>query len=129
MCKDMAKHNDLGKWGEDEAAFFLEEEGYVILERDFKVGARDLDIIALSEHEDTLVFVEVKTRQNADMQSPAEAVDVKKVRNLAYAADVYIKRKKIDLEVRFDIVSVIGSECAIQDVEHIEYAFNPMLVL
>ena len=44
----MAEHNDLGKWGEDEAALYLEDQGYVIIDRDWKIGRRDLDIIAAS---------------------------------------------------------------------------------
>ena len=43
----MAEHNDLGKWGEDLAADYLQRKGYMILERDWKSGHRDLDIIAL----------------------------------------------------------------------------------
>lgn len=45
----MAEHNDLGKWGEDEAALYYEDRGYEILERDWKVGKRDIDLIALTE--------------------------------------------------------------------------------
>ena len=45
----MAEHNELGKWGEDEAARFLQRKGFTILERDWRVGKRDLDIIALKE--------------------------------------------------------------------------------
>ena len=44
----MAEHNELGAWGEDEAALYLEGEGYVIIDRDWKIGKRDLDILALS---------------------------------------------------------------------------------
>ena len=43
----MAEHNDLGKWGEDLAVDYLQRKGYVILERDWRSGHRDLDIIAL----------------------------------------------------------------------------------
>lgn len=57
----MAEHNELGKWGEDEAARFLQRKGFSILERDWRVGKRDLDIIALKEDGKLLVFVEVKT--------------------------------------------------------------------
>lgn len=60
----MAEHNELGKWGEDEAARFLQRKGFSILERDWRVGKRDLDIIALKEDGKLLVFVEVKTRRN-----------------------------------------------------------------
>lgn len=125
----MAEHNDLGKWGEDEAALYYEDRGYEILERDWKVGKRDIDLIALTEDKDTLVFVEVKTRQNNDLQEPEEAVDVKKMRNLAIAADAYVKLHGLDMDVRFDIISVVGKCSCVESIECFEDAFNPLLIL
>lgn len=125
----MAEHNDLGKWGEDEAALYYEDRGYEILERDWKVGKRDIDLIALTEGKDTLVFVEVKTRQNNDLQEPEEAVDVKKMRNLAIAANAYVKLYGLDMDVRFDIISVIGKCSCVESIECFEDAFNPLLIL
>ena len=125
----MAEHNDLGKWGEDEAAPYYEDRGYEILERDWKVGKRDIDLIALTEDKDTLVFVEVKTRQNNDLQEPEEAVDVKKMRNLAIAANAYVKLHGLDMDVRFDIISVIGKCSCVESIECFEDAFNPLLIL
>ena len=122
----MAEHNDLGKWGEDEAALYYEDKGYEILERDWKVGKRDIDLIALTEDKDTLVFVEVKTRQNNDLQEPEEAVDVKKMRNLAIAANAYVKLHGLDMDVRFDIISVIGKCSCVESIECFEDAFNPL---
>lgn len=125
----MAEHNDLGKWGEDEAALYYEDRGYEILERDWKVGKRDIDLIALTEDKGTLVFVEVKTRQNNDLQEPEEAVDVKKMRNLAIAANAYVKLHGLDMDVRFDIISVIGKCSCVESIECFEDAFNPLLIL
>ena len=125
----MAEHNDLGKWGEDEAALYYEDRGYEILERDWKVGKRDIDLIALTEDKDTLVFVEVKTRQNNDLQEPEEAVDVKKMRNLALAANAYVKLHGLDMDVRFDIISVIGKCSCVESIECFEDAFSPLLIL
>lgn len=125
----MAEHNDLGKWGEDEAALYYEDRGYEILERDWKVGKRDIDLIALTEDKDTLVFVEVKTRQNNDLQEPEEAVDVKKMRNLAIAANAYVKLHGLDMDLRFDIISVIGKCSCVESIECFEDAFNPLLIL
>ena len=124
----MAEHNDLGKWGEDEAARFLERKGYDILERDWRLGKRDLDIIAWSDDHATLVIVEVKTRQNIDFQEPEEAVDTPKMRNLAVAANAYVKLMDIDAEIRFDIISVVGSKGKLLNIEHIVDAFNPLLI-
>ncbi len=71
----MAEHNELGKWGEDEATLYLENEGYVVIDRDWKAGKRDLDILAVSPDGKTLVVVEVKTRSGEEYQQPEEAVD------------------------------------------------------
>ena len=58
----MAAHNELGRWGEQIAAEYLQKKGYWIMFRDWKVGHRDLDIIA--KQNDVVVIVEVKTRRN-----------------------------------------------------------------
>ena len=104
----MAEHNELGKWGEDEATLYLENEGYVVIDRDWRDGKRDLDILAVSPDGKTLVVVEVKTRSGEEYQQPEEAVDARKMRNLALAANTYVKEKQVDREVRFDIVTVVG---------------------
>lgn len=125
----MAEHNDLGVWGEDSAASFLEEHGYVIAERDWSMGKRDLDIIALSDDREFLVFVEVKTRRDDELAEPEEAVDTTKIRNLAIAANAYIKMNEVNLPVRFDIISIIWNGKDDKRIEHIVDAFNPLLVL
>lgn len=125
----MAKHNELGKWGEAEAVRFLEAKGYAILERDWRFGKRDLDIVALTEDACTLVVVEVKTRGTDDMKAPEEAVDVKKMRNLAVAANAYVKEHVVAQEVRFDIISIVGTADKMERIDHLVGAFNPMLVL
>lgn len=125
----MAKHNELGKWGEAEAVRFLEAKGYAILECDWRFGKRDLDIVALTEDACTLVVVEVKTRGTDDMKAPEEAVDVKKMRNLAVAANAYVKEHVVAQEVRFDIISIVGTADKMERIDHLVDAFNPMLVL
>ena len=125
----MAEHNELGKWGEDEAALYLEDEGYVIIDRDWKIGKRDLDILALSPDGKTLVVVEGKTRSGDEYQQPEEAVDGRKMRNLAIAANAYVKEHQVDKELRFDIISVVGVGHQVEHLEHLKDAFNPMLIL
>jgi putative endonuclease len=117
----MASHNELGKWGEDVAADYLLHQGYTILERDWKSGHRDLDIIALDG--DTVVFVEVKTRRNRLFTDPESAVDYQKIRHLQQAANHYIKYRNIGQEVRFDIITVVGTMNDNYDVDHIKDAF------
>ena len=62
MNTTMARHNDLGKWGEGVAADYLEQQGYSILERGWRSGHKDIDLIAFKQG--ILAFVEVKTRKN-----------------------------------------------------------------
>ena len=58
----MAEHNELGKWGEEQAALYLRSKGWYIRHRDWHCGHRDVDIIAIDEDCSIVIFVEVKTR-------------------------------------------------------------------
>lgn len=117
----MAEHNDLGKWGEDVAAAYLQQKGYIIIERDWRSGHRDLDIVALDG--DVVVFVEVKTRRNRMFMDAEDAVDYRKIRHLQQSANHYIKYKAIDHDIRFDIVTVVGMMGSQPEINHIEDAF------
>ena len=66
------RSRDLGRRGEDAAARFLYQHGYDILERNWTCEAGEADIIARDE--ESLVFVEVKTRSDCEKGFPAEAV-------------------------------------------------------
>ena len=114
----MAAHNDTGKWGEDLAAKYLEEKGYTIVERDWKSGRRDIDIIALDD--DVVVFVEVKTRRNRLFGDPEESVDYHKLQNLQQAISHYLKFRNIRQDIRFDIISVVGTIGSEPDIQHIQ---------
>lgn len=127
----MAEHNDFGKWGEDYAAEYLKGKGYIILERNWTFGRskRDIDIICKTSDLTTVVFVEVKSRGSADVTSPEDAVDVRKMRHLMVAANEYVKSHDISEELRFDIVAITGKRNSKQViVNHIEDAFNPLLI-
>ena len=124
----MAAHNDLGQWGEDFAADYLRTKGYEIRERDWHSGRRDLDIIALTPDKATLVFVGVKTRMPGEPTAPEDAINRSKVRNLGLAANAYVKSYGVTEELRFDIITVVGSSPADAKLVHEEDAFNPLLV-
>ena len=83
-------NKDLSRWGEELAAAYLESKGYRILERDWRSGHRDIDIIARTA--DELVFVEVKTRRTDDFGEPYKAVNYKKQRNLRVSINHYLHR-------------------------------------
>lgn len=124
----MAAHNELGRWGEQKAAEYLVAKGYRILHQNWRAGHRDLDIVAVDPGGDTLAVVEVKTRRGADFAEPEQSVDWRKVRSLAMAANAYVKRYGIDLDIRFDIVSVVGMSDDTVRVNHIESAFLPPVI-
>lgn len=118
----MAKHLILGREGEDIAARYLEEHGYTVLDRNWRSGHKELDLIVTKDS--VLVIVEVKTRTSTDYGDPWSFVDEKKIRRTVNAADAYIRYNRIDMDVRFDIVS-ISIEDGDFKVEHIEQAFFP----
>ena len=115
----MAAHNELGKWGEDLAIAYLQEKDYTIIERDWKSGRRDIDIIAKDEA-GTIVFVEVKTRRSRVFGEPEEAIDHRKMQSLQQAINHYIKFRRINSEVRFDIVSIVGTMDSDPEINHIK---------
>ena len=115
----MAAHNELGAWGEELASDFLQQKGYVIIERDWKMGHKDLDIIA--KHQGQVVFVEVKARRNRVFGEPEEAVDYRKLQNLRQAINYYVKSHRINAEIRLDVITVVGTpEGGSPEIAHIE---------
>ena len=119
----MARHNIIGREGEKYAADYLEEQGYVILDRNWMCGHKDLDIVAVKDG--TLVFVEVKTRTGMEWGDPEDSVTDKKIRNIVHAADAYIRYRCLDMDVRFDVISIIMDDTGYYRVEHIKEAFFP----
>lgn len=115
----------LGNLGEDLAYDFLVEKGYRILERNYVWRKNEVDIIAEDEKERQIVFVEVKTRNTDYFIQPFEAVDLKKQKAIIKVANAYIRSLNIDLEARFDIISIIQLEDNAQKIEHIVGAFEP----
>lgn len=116
----MAKHNELGKKGEEIAADFLQKAGYEILERNWVFQKAELDIVA--QKENILAIVEVKTRTSADFGLPQDFVKGKKIQNLVKAVDQYMTENDLDLEVRFDIIGIVLNNHQ-TSIEHIEDAF------
>lgn len=115
----MALHNDLGRWGEEQAANFLQQKGYTILERDWHSGHRDIDIIAMDG--ETVVFAEVKTRRNRMFGEPEEAVDYQKLHNLRAAINHYVKYRRLWQEVRLDVVTVVGTpDGEVPEITHLQ---------
>ncbi len=117
----MAEHNDKGIDGEELAAAYLAEKGYTILERNWRFGKEEIDIIA--QHQDTIIVAEVKTRSGSFFGEPQEFVNRQKQTHLIRAANAYLEKNKLELEVRFDIIGVILSGKK-HKINHIEDAFH-----
>ena len=120
----MAEHNDLGKKGETVALQLLKEKGYEILTTNWRYQKGEIDILARVEQE--IVVVEVKTRTSKEFENPKEAVTLSKQKRIIKAADAYIQKNNIDLECRFDIISVLIIQEKVT-TEHLEDAFSPLL--
>ena len=96
-----------GKYGEDLACEFLKEHGYKIIERNFRIRGGEIDIIAYDDN--TLVYVEVKTRGSRQFGLPEEAVTYHKIRVMERAAKFWrANHRKLNLpeQERIDVVSV-----------------------
>ncbi len=117
----MAEHNILGKKGEELAKQFLIENAYKIRYLNWRFKKTEIDIVA--EKNNLLVVIEVKTRTNEYFENPKEAVTLKKQRNIIDTTEAYIEKFDIDLEVRFDIIS-ITFENGQEKIEHIQDAFQ-----
>ena len=120
----MAEHNELGKAGEEMALKHIRGLGYKILELNWRYGREEIDIIA--KDGDMLVIIEVKTRATSWFGEPEFAVTRSKQRTLIRAAEAYIMKYDLDVETRFDIISVIISPKQ-KAVHHIEDAFYPTI--
>jgi putative endonuclease len=94
----------LGQKGEELAVKFLKKKGYRIIRQNYKTPVGEIDIIA--KDKDTIVFVEVKTRESMEFGYPFEAVNSTKRRKIANVAKLYIKKFKEIPRCRFDVVSV-----------------------
>lgn len=116
----MARHNQLGKTGEERAAEYLVSKGYIIRDINWRSRKMELDLVAYRDT--TLVVVEVKTRSSHDFLRPEEAVDLRKIKNIVRATDAYIRLFNIPFEVRFDVITLVGDNGHFE-IEHIEDAF------
>jgi putative endonuclease len=116
--KFVSKTIEIGKDGEEQAVEFLKKSGYLVLACNWRFKHLEVDIVAQDNKE--LVIVEVKTRQSDVFGTPESFVTKDKQRKLMKAAHEYIMQNNLDLEVRFDIVSVITST---KKVYHIKNAF------
>lgn len=116
----MAAHNEYGNLGEQAAADYLRKKGYTILDMHWRSGRKEIDIIA--ETEGTLVIVEVKTRRSEWQCRPMDVLTPFKIRNIVMATDSYVRFKRLDMPIRYDLITIYGPAQNLQ-IKHYEEAF------
>ena len=115
----------LGLEGERLAERFLRRRGLKTITRRYSTPVGEIDLI-MRERE-TVVFVEVKTRQSRDYADPEESVTLPKQRKMARCANWYLQCKRwTDRPCRFDVVAVTLPEVGDPEIEHFPDAFLPM---
>lgn len=114
----------LGKMGEEIAVRYLQQKGYVIIDRNVRLRVGEIDVVA--KDDDTLVLVEVRTRRSARFGTALESVGPQKRRQLWRTATHYIASKNLhESDCRIDVISVSWSPSKDGPIiEHIENAIG-----
>ncbi|MDX5321387.1 MAG: YraN family protein [Bacteroidota bacterium] len=114
-------HIHTGIRGEKAAARYMEEQGYLVIQRNWRHGKSEIDLICGKGSE--LVFVEVKTRQSGAFGEPECFVTSAKRSHMLKAADAFLHALKGDYCLRFDVISVklFGT---MMELRHFEDAFH-----
>lgn len=102
------KNIEFGKTGEEKAVEFLKNNGYKIIERNYRTKIGEIDIIA--KHKKEIVFIEVKTRSSDDFGMPEESVNERKLKRIEKVAEIYLKSKKINLPYRFEVLTILKED-------------------
>lgn len=97
--------NGNGTKGENFAVDYLKENGYKILDRNYFRKCGEIDIVATRG--DVIAFVEVKTRAQNYIVSPAESVTYTKRKKIINTAILYMQKYQYDLQPRFDVIEVV----------------------
>lgn len=109
---------------EERARKFLSENGYTILESNWRFHRYEIDIIGTKN--DLIIFFEVKARSTTEFGEPEVFVTKRKQKFIITAADHYLKEKEIWNEARFDVISMLWLNNNF-DIKHLEGAFYPTL--
>ena len=116
------ERQEFGLEGEEVAERWLRRQGWRVLQRRYRSGHRDIDLIA--EREGTVAFVEVKARRGEAFGDPVQAVNWKKQRELARSACIWIDRHgRPGDQYRFDVIGVLMDRGRVR-VRHVENAFS-----
>lgn len=114
----------LAERGEELAAQILSNKGYEIIERNYRYGHGEIDIIANDPDSKCTVFVEVKSRKNLEFGEPEYAITKSKQRQIRKIAELYLFEKEIhEIDCRFDVVAILFEDFNNPVINHYENAF------
>jgi putative endonuclease len=123
--KDSTPHHlHTGRRGEEAAYFYLREQGYVIIARNYRSPRSRSELDLVGWDGTTLCFIEVKTRTTRTIMPAEAAVDAEKQRDLSHVAREFLRKIKPDPRFRFDIVSVYFEPGLAPDIELFRDAFT-----
>ena len=109
----------IGRWGEEKAASYLQEHGYQILERNLRTPHGEIDLVASKDG--LLVFVEVKTRSSTAYGYPEQAVTLRKQAHMLAAAETYFEIHPESSETwQFDVIAIQRSPGQEPEIVHFE---------
>ena len=113
---------ELGKIGEKQALKYFKKKKFKVIKQGFRLDKGEIDIIAYDE--DTLVFIEVKTRRNYKYGRPEEAVTPAKQQQIRKIAQAFLTKKHIeDVKCRFDVLALLYDRDKKFKIEHFIDAF------
>ncbi len=111
-----------GRLGEAAAESYIKDNGFLVLDKNYRVKNAEIDIIA--KDDDTIAFIEVKTRKNIRKGLPAESVNYPKQKKIISAALYYIRENNIqNTRLRFDVIEVFDNNSS-YEINLIKNAFQ-----
>ena len=113
-----------GAWGETVALEYLKRKNYAAVAKGFRTRFGEIDLIV--KDGEYIVFVEVKTRKNANFAHAREYVGKAKQSKLRATANIWLASRKTKLQPRFDVIEVyapLGEQTENPEIIHIENAF------
>lgn len=116
--------SELGRRGEEEATKYLDARGWTILDRNFRVGRNEVDIVAARGR--ILAFFEVKCRRGQGFGHPLEAITRRKRLEIVRVARGWLRERELPsgTVVRFDAVAVLWMEGGRTEVVHVPDAWR-----
>ncbi len=112
----------LGKHGEERAAYYLQKKGYRIIKTNYYTRYGELDIVC--ERKGEIIFVEVKTRKTTSYGTPEESITYKKMQHIKKVALIYLNESEQAYRgIRFDVITILIDQQGKETINHIENAF------